>query len=324
MRLSRTLPLRRWALVVAAAMASTLLGPLAAVAQTTDDAPDADDTQPADNEAAVESTETPDVTRTTGQVCEDVLLTASPGSISGDQNAVSITSQTLLFDVEGWERVSWAAAQETTLTAVTVRTAEETVTLEGAIDTGTVEDALELTFCGETTVAPGEVCDDVLLTVSREMIRGNEAAVSITSQTLVDDVDGWEQVSWEAADGTTLTAVGVRTDGLPVKLFGDLDTGTVEDALELTFCGETTVEPGEVCDDVLLTVSPDAITGDETAVSITSQTLVFDLDGWEQVSWEAADGTTLTAVGVRTDGLPLKLIADLDTGTVEDALELTF
>ena len=229
MRLSRTHPVRRWALLVAVAMAGSLLGLPAAVAEPADDA---DDAQPADDDEA------------DGDICDDVLVTFSPEATDGDDTAVSITSQVLNAGLPGWERVTWKAQDGTTLTAVTVRTDAGITTLTDDLATGTVEDALELTFCGtSTTTEPTEVCDDVVLTVSRDQIRGNEAAVAITSQTLVEGFDGWEQVSWEAAEGTTLTAVGVRTDGLPVKLLGDLDTGTVEDALELTFCGTATETP---------------------------------------------------------------------------------
>ena len=229
MRLSRTHPVRRWALLVAVAMAGSLLGLPAAVAEPADDA---DDAQPADDDEA------------DGDICDDVLVTFSPEATDGDDTAVSITSQVLNAGLPGWERVTWKAQDGTTLTAVTVRTDAGITTLTDDLATGTVEDALELTFCGtSTTTEPTEVCDDVVLTVSRDQIRGNEAAVAITSQTLAEGFDGWEQVSWEAAEGTTLTAVGVRTDGLPVKLLGDLDTGTVEDALELTFCGTATETP---------------------------------------------------------------------------------
>lgn len=186
----------------------------------------------------------------------------------------------------------------------------------------------------------GASCDDPLLTVSPDGSRGDPSAVAISSQQFEAETPGWSQVSWEAAETTTLTAVIVRTDAQDITLTDDLSTGTANDALELIFCGSiAAVDPDgdpadddtqvtqpvdEVCDDVLVTVTPDSIAGAETAVAITAQQLDADTPGWVSVSWEAAPDTTLTGVTVRTVTGTATLVDDLTTGTVQDVLELTF
>lgn len=231
---------RQWALIALGALAFIVLSIPAATAQTAEG------------------------------LCDDVLLQVSPTSISGDQEAVAITSQQFEADVPGWSQVSWEAAADTTLTGVIVRTEAESVTLTDGIATGTVEDALELTFCGSTAIATpdtdgtdgsdatddddgdtqvtqpvDDVCDDVLVTITPDSISGDETAVAITSQQLDADVVGWVSVSWEAAADTTLTGVTVRTVSGTATLIDDLQTGTVEDALELTFCGTTASDDAE-------------------------------------------------------------------------------
>lgn len=220
---------RQWATIALGALAFIVLSIPAATAQSTD------------------------------SLCDDVLLQVSPTSISGDQDAVAITSQQFEADVPGWSQVSWEAAADTTLTGVIVRSEAESFTLTDGIATGTVEDALELTFCGSTAVATpdtegsdatdendgdtqvtqpvDDVCDDVLVTITPDSISGDETVVAITSQQLDADVVGWVSVSWEAGADTTLTGVSVRTVTGTATLIDDLQTGTVEDALELTFCG---------------------------------------------------------------------------------------
>ena len=237
MRLFRTRSARRWSSIAVAGLACTLLGLPAALAQTADD------------------------------VCDDVLLIVSPTSVSGDKAAVAITSQQFEADVPGWASVSWEAAENTTVTGVTVRTASGTATLIDDIETGTVEDALELIFCGTTgpsepdsdvdgegdgpqvTQPVDEVCDDVLLTVTPDSISGDETAVSITSQELDADAVGWVSVSWEAAANTTMTGVTVRTASGTATLIDDIETGTVENTLELTFCGTVADDDGDPGDD---------------------------------------------------------------------------
>lgn len=103
------------------------------------------------------------------------------------------------------------------------------------------------------TTEPQLSCPDLLLQVRPGTAPiGDEQAVAITSQSVDADVPGWLFVSWEAADGTELTAVIVeRTDGATTLLPGatdaavsdDLRTGGVPDALSLTFCGTALAAP---------------------------------------------------------------------------------
>lgn len=126
MRSSRHFPHRRWALLTVGALAGPMLLAPAAAAQSS------------------------------GEVCAEVLVAISPDAIEGDETAVAITSQQLDADVEGWTQVSWQAADTTTLTAVTIHTNDGTTTRTDDLDTGTAQNALQLTFCGTTdTEAPG-------------------------------------------------------------------------------------------------------------------------------------------------------------------------
>lgn len=63
------------------------------------------------------------------------------------------------------------------------------------------------------------------------------AAVAITSQVLVADADGWEQVTWEASDGVEVTAVEITTEDGTVRAEGGT-SGEAGPAQALTFCGD--------------------------------------------------------------------------------------
>jgi len=152
---------------------------------------------------------------------------------------------------------------------------------------------------------------------------GDDSAVAITAQLLEEGFAGWASASWQAAPGTTLTAVMAhRVDGDITELT-PAPTGTATDVVAFTFCGtaepaavepepDTKPEPGTKpqapatvaeCDDLLAVATPEAVEGDEEAVAITAQALDLDVPGWSNVGWEPAAGTTLRAVFVTgTDG----------------------
>lgn len=85
----------------------------------------------------------------------------------------------------------------------------------------------------------GEGCDDPLAVLNPTGSTGDLSAVAITSQVLEQGVEGWAQASWETFDGTVLDSVTiVRTDEQQV-LTEDIASGTVDNAVELIFCGTT-------------------------------------------------------------------------------------
>ena len=147
---------------------------------------------------------------------------------------------------------------------------------------------------------------------------GDDSAVAVTAQLLEKDFAGWASASWQAAPGTTLTAVTAhRVDGDITELT-PAPTGTATHVVAFTFCG--TAEPlqaGEPepdtkpeapaivaeCDDLLAVATPKAFEGDDEAVAITAQAFDRDVPGWSNVGWEPAAGTTLRTVFVTgTDG----------------------
>ncbi len=81
----------------------------------------------------------------------DPLVRYTPGDSQGDTAAVAITSQALSADVEGWERVGWQAAADTTVTRVTlVRDGGTEHRTDGDLSDGAAEHVLEVRFCGTT------------------------------------------------------------------------------------------------------------------------------------------------------------------------------
>jgi hypothetical protein len=87
-------------------------------------------------------------------VCDDHLVTHQPDGSTGDTSAVAITSQAIERDTPGWAHAGWSAGPDTAIREVVAERAEGTVRLPGTA-TGSVEDALALSFCG--TVAGAEV-----------------------------------------------------------------------------------------------------------------------------------------------------------------------
>jgi hypothetical protein len=80
----------------------------------------------------------------------------------------------------------------------------------------------------------------------------------------------------------------------------------------------------ERCREVLLTATPTQVTGDASAVAITSQAIDRDVEGWLHVSWEALAGTVLTDVSVRTPTGIWSPVGAIATGSASDVLEITF
>jgi len=94
---------------------------------------------------------------------------------------------------------------------------------------------------GDDPIVGGERCDDLLVTLSPTAIEGDGSAVAITAQTLEQGVPGWASATWQAAPGTTLTAVTARTVAGDITL-PPTATGTVAEVESLTFCGTTAGE----------------------------------------------------------------------------------
>ncbi len=133
------------AVAVALALATLLLG------QATASADEHDDVEllpepPVHDEVALDPV---------AATCAPVLLTATPEQSSGTAAAVAITAQAVDADVEGWLRVSWEAQPGAQLSAITVHTGTGSFTFADQIDHGTLDEVLELTFCG-TYEAPVE------------------------------------------------------------------------------------------------------------------------------------------------------------------------
>lgn len=81
-------------------------------------------------------------------------------------------------------------------------------------------------------------CAEALVTHTPTGSHGDTSAVAITSQVLDAEVDGWQQVGWEANDGVEVVAVLVTgADGTDVLDGGR--SGTTGPAHEVTFCGES-------------------------------------------------------------------------------------
>lgn len=91
-------------------------------------------------------------TGATAVPCDTALVTHSPAGSEGDPAAVALTSQVLVADTPGWERMSWQAADGVELDEVVVTADGTTTTLPGTPtgDAGPVE---SITFCG--TQDPG-------------------------------------------------------------------------------------------------------------------------------------------------------------------------
>lgn len=96
--------------------------------------------------------------------------------------------------------------------------------------------------------AVSSTCDDHLATATPAGIDGDEAAVAITAQAVDTEVDGWINVAWEAAAGTTLRAVlATDLDGAVTTLPGG-STGSAADVTSLVFCGTSEPEDTEDAD----------------------------------------------------------------------------
>lgn len=72
--------------------------------------------------------------------------------------------------------------------------------------------------------------------------------------------------------------------------------GAVVAALALPALLPAAAIAGSTCDDLLVTHRPDGSTGDRDAVTVTTQTLDRDTDGWAMVGWEVAPGTELRSI----------------------------
>ena len=98
----------------------------------------------------------------------DLQVSHAPTGSQGDTAAVAITSQTLAAGVDGWERVGWQAAADTTITAVTlVREAGTEHRTDGDLAEGMAEDVSELRFCattGDTEAPPADEAEVVQVT----------------------------------------------------------------------------------------------------------------------------------------------------------------
>lgn len=102
----------------------------------------------------------------------DPLVSHAPTGSQGDTAAVAITSQTLAAGVDGWERVGWQAAPDTTVTAVELVREDGTEhRTDGDLADGTAEHVLEVRFCGTTDGAEAETTEEaavVQVTASAE------------------------------------------------------------------------------------------------------------------------------------------------------------
>lgn len=77
------------------------------------------------------------------------------------------------------------------------------------------------------------------------------------------------------------------------------------------------------CDDLAVTHTPEGTDGDGSAVAITSQVLVADVDGWESVTWESRDGVEIDHVVVSDRGDD-RVVEGGPTGQAGPATALTF
>lgn len=85
------------------------------------------------------------------------LVTHTPTGSQGDTAAVAITSQVLEADTPGWARAGWQAAEDVTVTKVTVvREDGSEHRGRGNLQSGMAEDVLELRFCGTAGAASDE------------------------------------------------------------------------------------------------------------------------------------------------------------------------
>jgi hypothetical protein len=79
-------------------------------------------------------------------------------------------------------------------------------------------------------------CPDPLVVHHPDGSVGDTAAVAITGQAFERDAAGWASASWQAAPGTTLTAV-LATTPTGVQQLPAEPSGTASAVLELAFCG---------------------------------------------------------------------------------------
>ena len=102
----------------------------------------------------------------------DLQVSHAPTGSQGDTAAVAITSQTLVAGVNGWERVGWQAAADTTITAVTLVRDEGTEhRTDGDLAEGMAEDVSELRFCataGDTEAPPANEAEVVRVSATGE------------------------------------------------------------------------------------------------------------------------------------------------------------
>ena len=80
--------------------------------------------------------------------CDEVVATHAPDRSEGDVEAVAITSQVLVADVDGWESVSWEVDEGADLGHVVVSGHGGDEVVEAG-PTGHVGPATALTFCAD-------------------------------------------------------------------------------------------------------------------------------------------------------------------------------
>lgn len=157
----RLIATRRSGTILAAlAAALMLLAPAAGAVEEPTEDPDADDTQQgdtqeSDEDSGEEGSAEELTTQPVEDICDDVIFRVTPHDMEGDDTAVALTSQQLDADFGGWVHVSWQVNEGTELTGITLRTEAGTTTLVSDLEAGTVEDVLELYFCGTSANAPG-------------------------------------------------------------------------------------------------------------------------------------------------------------------------
>jgi hypothetical protein len=104
--------------------------------------------------------------------------------------------------------------------------------LQGTAPADTLEPGLSDAPRGEP------VCGGVLLTFGPNTPSSAADAVSITTQTLDQDVGGWAHLGWEAASDRSVTWVTTTRGRETVLLPGDRE-GAASDVELITFCTET-------------------------------------------------------------------------------------
>jgi hypothetical protein len=163
--------------------------------------------------------------------CKEPLTVVSwdGASDAGDQRAVAITSQQFDSGVDGWSSVSWEAAEDTTLTAVTALQIDGTASPLEPTPGGTATGVASLSFCGTRTPpvpAPTEPRDTATRdsAPSRPAPRSSAPGVRRPSGTATSTSSNATPAPWAQTPGTPGPAVtGPRvptdpTDELPPEV----------------------------------------------------------------------------------------------------------